>query len=603
MNRVLEIIPGIDGSDLDESVSARSIIGEPSSTEELIGLLGDVDNLGTCAFLVRVPDAIPSDEALRAMLATMGAIDRNAVVIPRIVDVDVSPDVSPIPFDTRIFSLDGVCVLLAGDVYQRVGPFDVTITDIDEALRAYGCKANEIGYTVAVSNSAIVHIDDAHRGDDSTSVPAKGIEKARYLNDLVPFALSSASRKPKVLFDFHTMPDFYCGTSEYQMALLEYFKEHFADKYEITVKCNEAAIEFHGIRRFGFAIMLPDEEGGLFDIGIVCTQPVEFEEQFYLNAHCVRYVYTMLDCILLRTKYLVETQPAVEDVCRCGLRGCDGIIAISGFSRDDYLDFFSSDPVIAAKRSEVVYIATDFGNSEVMDLSDVVPFEHYNLVIGNPYKHKALEPVLEAITDSDRNYIFVGLPADIELPSNAISFPPATLEEAFLDSLYERCDCVVFPSQYEGFGLPITIALKHGKKVVVCDNELNRELEQQFPDFKDHLLFFMSFEEITDLCKQANGGFNTAKAFANSWREAIVQVEGFLATLLSEPIDWVHIDQRQWQYRLLEEEMAAAAVRARDRMGLKYMIWKRFLKDRPALGRLYRKFLMKNYEDDEGRMG
>lgn len=603
MDHILEIVPKFDASDLDESVSARSIIGEPSSTEELIGLLQNADNLSKCAFLVCASDAIPSDEALHAMLATMGATDRNAVVMPRIVDADASSDASPIPFDTHTFALSGACALFAGEVYRRVGPFDSTIADIDEALAAYACKANEIGYTVAVSNGAIVRTDDARRARICASEAPKVIEKARYLDDLVPFVLSSGSRKPKVLFDFHTMPDYYCGTSEYQMALLEYFKEYFADTYEITVKCNEAAIEFHEIRRFGFAIMLPDEEGGLFDIGIVCTQPVEFEEQFYLNAHCVRYVYTMLDCILLRTKYLVETQPAVEDVCRCGLRGCDGIIAISGFSRDDYLDFFSSDPVIAAKRFEVVYIATDFGNSEAMDLSDVVPFEHYDLVIGNPYKHKALEPVLETIADSDRNYIFVGLPANVGLPSNAISFPPATLEEAFLDSLYERCDCVVFPSQYEGFGLPITIALKHGKKVVVCDNELNRELEDHFPDFRDDLLFFTSFEEIPDLCKRANGGFDTAKTFTNSWREAIVQIEGFLAALLNEPIDWVHIDQRQWQYRLLEEEMAAAAVQAQDRLGLKYMIWKRFLKDRPALGRLYRKFLMKNYESDEGGMG
>ena len=58
------------------------------------------------------------------------------------------------------------------------------------------------------------------------------------------------------------------------------------------------------------------------------------------------------------------------------------------------------------------------------------------------------------------------------------------------------------------------------------------------------------------------------------------------------PIDWFFIDARQWEYRLLEEQMERAARRAEDAVGFKRLLWKRFIKGRPVLEKVYRKLIL-----------
>lgn len=574
-----------DGSGEPGGSVARRIIGETASIEDARDMLAAESGGAAEAVLVRRADVELSDDALACMLDAMSVIDRNAIVVPRFSAEETSLTRVPVPFNARTPVPDGVCALLAMDVYRRFGPFDERCEGVAEALVAYGARVNDAGYSTVVAENAVANVDELI----PVSSDFSALDKHAYLAPFLEFAETAPLRKPKVLLDFHDMPSVYCGTSEYQMALIRYFKECFSGDYEVTIRCNEEAVRFHGVREFGFEVLLPDEAAGLFDIGLVATQPVSLEKQLFLNRHCLRFVYTMLDCILLRSNYLCMEGSDVEDVARCGLRNCDGIIAISDFSRRDCLDYFSSDPVIRSKETQVVYISTDFGQGELAEIREKVPFDHYDLVIGNTFKHKALEQVLRAVAGTEANYVFVGLPEDVELPSNVAAFPNATLEASFLDALYEHCDCVVFPSQYEGFGLPITIAFRHGKKAIVCDNELNRDLATHFSGLEGNLLFFSSFDEIPGLSVQAREGAPFCGELADTWKSAIFEIETFLRRILDNPVDWFRLDERQWQYRLLEEEMDAASQRREDWMGFKYLIWKRLIKGRPTLERMYRK--------------
>lgn len=538
------------------------------------------------AVLLRRSDVELGEDALRTMVAALSAIDRNAIAVPRFSSIGDPAQCAQVPFDVRAPIPDGACALLKMDVYRRFGPLENVLGGIEGAIIAYGKTINDAGYTTIVAANAVALLPAEPRIGDASFA---AIDKHRYLVPFLEFANASSLRKPRVLFDFHDMPPFYCGTSEYQMALIRYFKDCFAAEYDVTVRCNEEALGFHGIRAYGFDVLLPEEEAGLFDIGLVATQPVSFDKQLFLNEHCLRIVYTMLDCIWLRSHYLCMEGPDVEDVARCGLRNCDGIITISDFSRRDYLDYFSSDQAIQAKASQVVYISTDFGNGALADISEEVPFEQYDLVIGNTFKHKALEQVLDAVSGAETNYVFVGLPEDVQLPVNVVSFPHAKLEESFLDALYEHCHCVVFPSQYEGFGLPITIAFRHKKKVIVCDNDLNHEIEEHFPQFRGNMLFFSSFDEIPMLSVQVHEEDVFSGDLADTWKDAIVEIEAFLKRILNRPLDWFFIDQRQWGYRFMQEEMR----NAEDRIGFKRLIWKRCIKGHRMLERLYRRFVCK----------
>ncbi len=593
MHYIMEIVSKEGSGDQDEPISRR-IIGDAHSVADACDVIAKSQVTDHAAILLRRHDVLIDDASVSSMMESFSAIDRNVIAVPRILNGAGKRKDAAIPYDVCTPVPSGECALIRMDIYERFGPFDaVHGEDIKEAIVEYALKINDSGYSIVVPGGAIVTLQEGARvAETPLDEEVATLDKQGYLNDLLSFVATASSRKPRILFDFHDMPPFYCGTSEYQVSLLRYFERSFKEKYDVVVRCNAEAVKFHCIESFGFQVMLPDQDGGLFDIGLVANQPVDLEKQMYLNKHCLRIVYTMLDCILLRSNYLASENADVIDVARCGLRNCDGIIAISQFSRSDYMDLFSSDPVIHEKDSAVVYISTDFGGSGTIDVSDKIPFGEYCLVIGNAFKHKALSPVLDAVANTEENYVFVGLPDSVSLPDNVISFPNSTLEESFLDSLYEQCSCVVFPSQYEGFGLPITIAFKHEKKVIACDNDLNRELRAHFSDLSNDLLLFRSFDEIPGLVRRINADTNFHGSLSGTWEGAIIEVEGFLSRLIKKPIDWFFIDARQWEYRLLEEQMERAARRAEDAVGFKRLLWKRFIKGRPVLEKVYRKLIL-----------
>jgi glycosyltransferase involved in cell wall biosynthesis len=67
-----------------------------------------------------------------------------------------------------------------------------------------------------------------------------------------------------------------------------------------------------------------------------------------------------------------------------------------------------------------------------------------------------------------------------------------------VSQLYEGAECVVFPTLFEGFGLPILEAFEHGKKIVVSRLELFDELgvPQQFQiDFSDPEQLYHALEQ------------------------------------------------------------------------------------------------------------
>lgn len=575
----------------------RSIIGEVSKVAELNRAAArSLDKAGSYLLIYEAKYQVGPD-VIQKILGTFDAIDRNAIVSPRILTIGEAPGKKIcVGFDVRIPFPDWRCMILDSALVSRFGSFDESYATVEDAVIEFGLRVNDAGFTSLYSNDAWV-IGSNTIGENVPSpyiemISSLGLEnlcKSLYLDSFIPFAATSDERTPKILFDFHDMPPFHCGTTEYEIALLKYFKKLYAQKYQITIRCNEAAVEFHGLHTYFDDIIYPDDDAGLFDLGFVATQPINFEKQVFLNEHCLRIVYTMLDCILLRTNYLVAEHDDVEDVARCGLRNCDGIVAISNFSQSDYKDFFSSDPIIQRKPSKVVYIATDFGNETLPDKTDNIPFASYVLVVGNTYKHKALKNTLDAVANTDINYIFVGLPENIGLPSNVVSFPHAVLSEAFLISLYAGCRCAVFPSQYEGFGLPITIAFKHGKKVIVSNNDLNHEIQDHFSDFEKDVYFFSSFDEIPSLIKECMQDEVCAGKFTGSWRSAIIEVEEFISGLLEVPLDWRFIDERQWQYRMIAEQSQSARKETENQIGFKRLIWERFVEGHLIREKLFKK--------------
>lgn len=587
-----------------DGLSTSGIVSELGvfcSVGQLNDLLGEVADLPNKYMLITPSCLSLSEDHVRLLCAVASKIDRHAIVSPTLrfglsagggTEDAESCDLTY----RKVWRVPCDCALVGGEQLMQFGFFDPSFSTVYASLCDFALRINDYGYSALVLDSlllsdpreAFVEIEPKDEELLGSRFPhffegrlKSGEKQLAKLLD----GLRLKSPRPSILFEFSNMRALHCGTSEYQLAILEYFEELYSDRYEIRIRVNDAASAYHRLRERFKNVYSLDEELPVSDVGFVAAQPIDLDQQIYLSAHCLRIVYTMLDCILLRSGYLAAEQPSREDIVRQGLRCSDGIVAISQFSENDYRCYFHQDEQILLKPFRFVYIATDFGKHVSSDeVLDRIPFGEYSLVVGNSFKHKALLPTIEQLKRDSRNYVVVGVAQEGWLAENVYGYPTSNLGEAFLNELYRRCECLVFPSQYEGFGLPITIALKHGKPVVLHDNELNRELGRHFPEYAPALYYFGSFEEIVEQVKAACcPQSDDLPEFSYSWRDAVIEIESFLAEILDKPVDPRRIEERAFTYRLLGVEIESAREAGESSVGFKRLIDERFLQRHPRL--------------------
>ena len=231
-------------------------------------------------------------------------------------------------------------------------------------------------------------------------------------------------------------------------------------------------------------------KSGQFDV----FHPTFFEDYFlpYLNG--TPYVFTVHDMITekFKTGDILQTNNKKTLVDRAS-----HIIAVSNNTKQDLMDIFN----VPESKITVIY----HGASEIMPSKDfMVGVDKYILFVGQRggYKNfipmvKSLLPVLER--HQDIKIICTG--ADFSLQERSL-FKENGLQDrvihkspsdAELRALYANALCFIFPSLYEGFGIPILEAWKCGCPVI-----LNKK--SCFPEIaKDAAVFFTLDNNYSDL--------------------------------------------------------------------------------------------------------
>ncbi|HQM86072.1 MAG TPA: glycosyltransferase family 1 protein, partial [bacterium] len=158
-----------------------------------------------------------------------------------------------------------------------------------------------------------------------------------------------------------------------------------------------------------------------------------------------------------------------------------GIIAVSENTKDDILRFYK----ISEKRIKVIYHGTSFQNGfKMLDLQ--LPSK-FILYVGGREGYKNFDFFLKAIKpvfiDSDLFLICAGggsfskketaLFKELGLLKKIIY---CSVNDLVLQTLYSMALFFVFPSKYEGFGIPIIESFSCGCPVVVSDIKVFREV-------------------------------------------------------------------------------------------------------------------------------
>ncbi len=179
--------------------------------------------------------------------------------------------------------------------------------------------------------------------------------------------------------------------------------------------------------------------------------------------------------------------PLFEAMTRLAVRAAGGFVAISAASRDDLVHFYEARPEL----STVTPLGVDdrFHPRPAAEVAGVVarlglPRE-YVLYLGSNKPHKNLPRLVEAWLGLARERrvggrtLVVAGEWDARFPAARRAVEASGLAqsvhfagpvaEADLPALYSGARCFVFPSMYEGFGLPVLEAMACGTPVV-CSN-------------------------------------------------------------------------------------------------------------------------------------
>ena len=455
----------------------------------------------------------------------------------------------------------GFAMLIKRKLIVDYGLFDEVYSPGYNEENDFCMRINQYGFNVVMANHAFVY----HHESKSFGGRKKALDEEHFkiLTSRYPYYLSTVRAyfdyqispidffgdliadvyaKRKVLISLYEMPAAHNGTAQHGLSLLDNFWALFNDKYDISILINRAADDFFGVSDRYANVYFPDTLKGTFHIAYVPSQIIHVEHMHILNRTCLKYAFCMQDIISIRSRYLLTDDWEREIIFRKSIEYCDGIIPFSQFSLDDtrayYYDCFERREIY----TKVVYLAgvvatEDKSGTEKTEL----PYKHYIAVLGNGYKHKNLELVIPELLKSKYNYIIVGSKENRALGKNVYGYKSGSLSDGMLEIIQSRCDALLFPSVYEGFGLPILNAISHRKKIVINDNPLNREQRAALPNYAKYISTFNHVNEIEEcfdgLFSEPSISEDASVLCTRTWKDVAYEVEQGLNDIVNMPVD------------------------------------------------------------------
>ncbi len=270
--------------------------------------------------------------------------------------------------------------------------------------------------------------------------------------------------------------------------------------------------------------------------------PILFRKDFVVTIHdliLIKYPTkkaTTLDPILYKIKYW-----GYKQVIKYAVKKAQKIITVSNYTKQELVDYFK----IKSDKVVVTYEACDgveSGQLTIPDRSFLKKFgitRPYILYVGNAYPHKNLEALLDVfkkyaektkhefqlVLVGKRDYFYQKLikyADNIGLIKSADVVFFGFASEKQLADLYRSARLYVFPSLFEGFGLPPLEAMSYGLPVLSssssCLPEILGQASEYFnpkdkQDMLNKISLLMNSEELrADLVKS---GYEKIKSY--SW--------------------------------------------------------------------------------------
>ena len=508
----------------------------------------------------------------------------------------------------------GFAFLTRRELVDRYGLFDEAYSPGYNEENDYCARINQYGFNAVMANRAFVYhyesksfgntrkaeLEEKHREIFTKRYPYydmlidryfyQRITPLEYYADLIADGIYD---KPRVLISLYEVPSAFNGTAQYGLSVTEAFYQKYHDKYDIHILINKEADEFHKVTGKYPHVWYPHTIQGTFHIAFAPSQIIHLEHLFILNRVALKYAFAMQDIISIRSHYLLMQDYERLEIFRRSIDYCDGIMGISKFTLDDTKAYYEEEFAKREIPEAIIYHGMKEGFAEG-EPEKTLPYSEYFMVFGNFYKHKYLAEILPYLKKCDAKFVVLGAKNEGNLADNVYGYPSGGLSDAFIRSMVENSMGIVFPSVYEGFGLPFLDGIKYDKKLIVTDNELNRELRDFFENYSNNVFLYKDPDELPDMVDEIRkspkveyaGGVKKIR----TWADSATELEAFIDRLIKLPVDPEVISRRWNDCRYLENVHRMYATYSKpDNVG-KWLGFKIWLRDnKPGLFRFLHK--------------
>ena len=260
----------------------------------------------------------------------------------------------------------------------------------------------------------------------------------------------------------------------------------------VSAMCSQEAARQNNLHEIPGLSIVPEQEAYGFDLLIKPWQPFASAVLRDNAARALKIAYFMLDTIAWDCLYLWN-----EDLDACwNLAGdcADALLFISPFGHEQFRRRFRVSPHVLTMVTPLSLDVGDYLPPGGAASPDAVRRDI--LVFGNSFFHKFVGPAVACLTSHfpEIRIVLFGM-EEWPDPANVVAIPSGPLSQDELEKIFASALCLVYPSTYEGFGLPIMEGLARGIPVIARDSELNRWIAS-LANGTENLHLFRTFEDL-----------------------------------------------------------------------------------------------------------
>ena len=412
----------------------------------------------------------------------------------------------------------GFCLFIKLEVLEEFGFFDETYGQGYNEENDLIMRANRCGYRAALANHAFVyHIGEASFSISSFPKQAQERKNAALLKERYPEYAPSIDKyfdgvhyeaerliaglmpdtegRLDLVFDLSSVCPYHNGTFEAYKEILVRAAKTWR-QFNLYVMASEEAVRFHRLDDLERIFFVSPGTQRKFAVAFRFGQPFDYEQLFRMSRMAALNVYGMLDPIAYDCLYLNNVD--LDTMWGAVFAHADGVIYISDFVADQFRRRFS---IRVGMHELVSYLSLDY--RDYTDQATSAPDGTYILVIGNAFAHKRVPATVDALVGAfpREKIVVLGLPEDHR--QNVISYQSGHLSEKQMDQLLRGARFVVFPSVYEGFGLPVVKSLAYGKPILARSIPTTRAIKEKLGEDENLILY----SSTDDLVRQLREGF------------------------------------------------------------------------------------------------